>query len=212
MCHRPVALQTSSVAGTATTIVSLCTSMPTNRVDCSMTRPPVPEAPRQTIRRDPRSSTHRDDGSPLQAGYGHEVFGAEDDQGRYVKPSNRRGFDRGVSLVRYADDLVVTAPTREVLPTYVVPKLAAFLGERGLKLSEVKTRIVHVDDGFDFLGFTVRRYRGVVLTRPQKAKVVQHLRTIHDYLSGHRQATASQVIGELNPLIRGWANYYRHGA
>src|SRR3954451_14824390 len=73
MCHRPVALQTSSVAGTATTIVSLCTSMPTNRVDCSMTRPPVPEAPRQTIRRDPRSSTHRDDGSPLQAGYGHEV-------------------------------------------------------------------------------------------------------------------------------------------
>src|SRR3954451_17673830 len=74
MCHRPVALQTSSVAGTATTIVSLCTSMPTNRVDCSMTRPPVPEAPRQTIRRDPRSSTHRDDGSPLQAGYGHEVY------------------------------------------------------------------------------------------------------------------------------------------
>src|SRR3954465_8301303 len=48
--------------------------MPTNRVDCSMTRPPVPEAPRQTIRRDPRSSTHRDDGSPLQAGYGHEVY------------------------------------------------------------------------------------------------------------------------------------------
>src|SRR4051812_323961 len=47
--------------------------MPTNRVDCSMTRPPVPEAPRQTIRRDPRSSTHRDDGSLLQAGYGHEV-------------------------------------------------------------------------------------------------------------------------------------------
>ncbi|MFL5251527.1 MAG: hypothetical protein ACJ8AI_01295, partial [Rhodopila sp.] len=62
------------VAVTATTIVSLCTSMPTNRVDCSMTRPPVPEAPRQTIRRDPRSSTHRDGGSPLQAGYGHEVF------------------------------------------------------------------------------------------------------------------------------------------
>ena len=47
--------------------------MPTNRVDCSMTRPPVPEAPRQTIQRDPRSSTHRDDGSLLQAGYGHEV-------------------------------------------------------------------------------------------------------------------------------------------
>jgi RNA-directed DNA polymerase len=52
----------------------------------------------------------------------------------------------------------------------------------------------------------------VILTTPQKSKVVRHLRTIHDYLSGHRQATASQVISELNPLIRGWANYYRHGA
>src|ERR1700712_358882 len=124
------------------------------------------------------------------------LFGAEDDRGRYVKPSNRRGFDRGVSLVRYADDLVVTAPTREILSTYVVPKLTVFLAERGLKLSEAKTRIVHIDDGFDFLGFTVRRYRGVVLTRPQKAKLVQHLRTIGDYLRQHQQATASQIIGD----------------
>jgi len=70
------------------------------------------------------------------------LFGAEDDQGRYVRPSGRRGLDHGISLIRYADDLVVTAPTREVLATYVVPKLTAFLGERGLKLNEAKTRIV----------------------------------------------------------------------
>ncbi len=140
------------------------------------------------------------------------LFGAEDDQGRYVRPSKRRGLDHGIGLIRYADDLVVTAPTREVLATYVVPKLTAFLGERGLKLSEAKTRIVHVDEGIDFLGFTVRRYRGVVLTRPQKAKLVRHLRAIGDYLRQHRQATPSQIIGDLAPLIRGWANYYRHGA
>src|SRR3954447_24843080 len=59
--------------------------MPTNRVDCSMTRPPVPEAPRQTIRRDPRSSTHRDDGSPLQAGYGHEVYARVSTGGQSVQ-------------------------------------------------------------------------------------------------------------------------------
>jgi RNA-directed DNA polymerase len=140
------------------------------------------------------------------------LFGAEDERGRYVRPSLRRGSNRGISLVRYADDLVVTAPTREVLETYVVPKLAAFLAEQGLQLSEAKTRIVHIDEGFDFLGFTVRRYGGVVLTRPQKEKVVQHLRTIHDYLRQHRQATPSQIIGDLGPVIRGWANYYRHGA
>jgi RNA-directed DNA polymerase len=50
--------------------------------------------------------------------------------------------------------------------------LRAFLAERGLQLSETKTRIVHIDEGFNFLGFTVRRYRGVVLTQPQKEKVV----------------------------------------
>jgi RNA-directed DNA polymerase len=140
------------------------------------------------------------------------LFGAEDEQGRYVPPNRRRDSHRGVSLVRYADDLVVTAPTREVLETYVVPKLSAFLAERGLQLSEAKTRIVHIDEGFDFLGFTVRRYRGVVLTRPQKEKVTRHLRTIHDYLRQHRQATPSRIIGDLDPVIRGWANYYRHGA
>jgi RNA-directed DNA polymerase len=140
------------------------------------------------------------------------LFGAEDDRGRPVRPSYRRGLNRGIGLVRYADDLVVTAPSREVLERHVVPTLTAFLEGRGLKLSETKTRIVHIDDGFDFLGFSVRRYRGVILTPPQRSKVVRHLRTIHDYLGGHRQATASQVIRELNPLIRGWTNYYRHGA
>jgi RNA-directed DNA polymerase len=140
------------------------------------------------------------------------LFRAEDDQGRYVRPSRRHGRDQGIGLIRYADDLVVTAPTREVLSTHVVPKLTTFLAERGLKLSEAKTRIVHVDDGIDFLGFTVRRYRGVVLTKPQKAKLVRHLRAIHDYLRRHRQATPSQIISDLAPLIRGWASYYRHGA
>lgn len=140
------------------------------------------------------------------------LFGAEDKQGRHIRPNDRRGANRGISLVRYADDLVVTAPTREVLETYVVPKLSSFLAERGLQLSEAKTRIVHIDGGFDFLGFSVRRFRGVVLTRPQKEKVVQHLRTIYDYLHRHRQATPSRIIGDLGPVIRGWANYYRHGA
>jgi RNA-directed DNA polymerase len=140
------------------------------------------------------------------------LFGAEDERGRHVRPGLRPGSNHGISLIRYADDLVVTAPTREVLETYVGPKLSAFLGERGLRLSEAKTRIVHIDEGFDFLGFSVRRYRGVVLTRPQKEKVVRHLRAIHDYLRQHRQATPSQIIGDLGPVIRGWANYYRHGA
>src|SRR3954451_22505565 len=118
------------------------------------------------------------------------LLGAEEDQGRYVRPSQRRGLNRGLRLVRYADDLVATAPAHEILSSYVIPKLTAFLGKRGLRLSEAKTRIVHVDEGFDFLGFTVRRYKGMVLPKPQKAKLLRHLRGISDYLRQHRQATA----------------------
>src|SRR4051794_22961422 len=74
--------------------------MPTNRVDCSMTRPPVPEAPRQTIRRDPRSSTHRDDGSPLQAGYGHEVYARVSTEEQDTDPQTDELCAAGCTTIR----------------------------------------------------------------------------------------------------------------
>ena len=75
------------------------------------------------------------------------LFGAERPDGRQVTPCLRRGSNRGINLVRYADDFVVTAPSREVLEGYVIPRLAEFLAGRGLELSQAKTRIVHIDDG-----------------------------------------------------------------
>jgi RNA-directed DNA polymerase len=104
----------------------------------------------------------------------------------------------------------VLPPTREVLETYVVPTLTAFLAERGLRLSEAKTRIVQVTDGFTFLGFQIRRYGDKLLTKPQKEKVLAHLRDTKAYLRAHRQAPAGQIIRYLNPRIRGWCAYYRH--
>jgi RNA-directed DNA polymerase len=108
--------------------------------------------------------------------------------------------------------LVVTAPSREVLETHVIPRVEAFLARRGLRLSEAKTRIVHVDEGFDFLGFEVRRLGGTLLTRPAKAKVIAHLREIKAYLDVNKQAPVDKVIKKLGPVIRGWAYYYRHCA
>jgi RNA-directed DNA polymerase len=140
------------------------------------------------------------------------LFGAESATGRQVVPALRRGMNKGVSLVRYADDFVVTAPNRAVLEGHVLPVLGCFLSERGLKLNEAKTRIVHVDEGFDFLGFNIRRFGRKVLTKPQKEKVALHLRGIRDFLVRNRQAPTSIVIGELAPVIRGWSNYYRYGA
>ena len=66
------------------------------------------------------------------------LFGAEDVRGRYVRPSRRCGPNRGISLIRYADDLVVTAPTQDILLTHVVPALAKFLDERGLQLGSIR--------------------------------------------------------------------------
>ena len=84
------------------------------------------------------------------------LFGAEDTRGNPVAPAKRKGLNRGLSVVRYADDFVVTAPSREVLESYVIPRITGFLKQRGLGLSEAKTRVVHIDEGFDFLGFTIR--------------------------------------------------------
>ena len=139
------------------------------------------------------------------------LFGAETPQGKSISPALRKGENKGVSLTRYADDFVVTAPTREVLETYVKPKIEEFLQVRGLKLSEAKTRIVDVDEGFNFLGFHIRRYKKrKLLVKPQKEKVLGHLHSIKDYLNKHQTVKTEKVIRDLNPVIRGWANYYRH--
>ena len=140
------------------------------------------------------------------------LFGSLSPKGRQISPLQRSGKNRGISLIRYADDFVVTAPSKEVIESYVTPRITDFLGERGLQLSEAKTRVVHVDQGFDFLGFTIKRYSGkTLLARPAKAKVLAHIKRIKDLLSKHKQATQTGVIYCLNPIIGGWSNYYRNG-
>jgi RNA-directed DNA polymerase len=138
------------------------------------------------------------------------LFGAEDTTGRPRSPALRQGQDRGISLIRYADDFVVTAPSQEILESYVKPRLAAFLAARGLRMSETKTRVVHITTGFDYLGFTIRRFRRRLLTLPSKRNALKHIARIKGYLDRHQQAPAGQVIRDLNPVIRGWAAYYRH--
>ena len=138
-------------------------------------------------------------------------FESEKPNGEPLSPAFRKGKNKGINLIRYADDFVVTAPTKETLESYVIPKVEEFLAKRGLQLSEAKTRIVHVDEGFHFLGFEIRRYKDTLLTKPQKGKVMKHLQDIKAYLSNNKQAPAGKVIRDLNPVIRGWANYYRHG-
>lgn len=138
------------------------------------------------------------------------LFGSESLDGTHIPPAKRKGLDRGISVVRYADDFVVMAPSKEILETYAKPKITGFLKDRGLTLSEAKTKIIHSSEGFNFLGFTIRRFNNALITKPQKEKILNHIEQLKTYLDRHQQTPAGQVIKELGPVIRGWANYYRH--
>jgi hypothetical protein len=85
-----------------------------------------------------------------------------------------------------------------------------FLGERGLELSPEKTHITRIEDGFDFLGQNVRDYGGTVLVKPSRKNVATFLEKIRGIIKASKQATAGHLIVNLNPVIRGWANYHRH--
>lgn len=111
--------------------------------------------------------------------------------------------------IRYADDLIVCANTREQIEAAQLT-IEEWLKPRGLVLHPEKTRIVHIDDGFNFLSFSVRRYEGKCLIKPQKEKVLEFLARLRSWLNHHKQATAEHVIRQLNPILRGWANNYKH--
>jgi RNA-directed DNA polymerase len=111
-------------------------------------------------------------------------------------------------LVRYADDLVVLCHSRQQAEQ-AKARLAAWLAPRGLAFNEDKTRIVTLEEGFDFLGFTVRRYRGKLLIKPAKAAVRRIRERLRAEMRSLRGANAQAVIARLNPIVRGWSAYYR---
>jgi RNA-directed DNA polymerase len=112
-------------------------------------------------------------------------------------------------VVRYADDLVALCSTREQAEQ-VKARLADWLAPRGLAFNEDKTRIVHLSEGFDFLGFHVRRYsNGKLIIKPSKAAVKRFRRRLRTEMRDLRGGNAAMVIARLNPILRGWAAYYR---
>lgn len=123
-----------------------------------------------------------------------------------------------VHLVRYADDFVITGSSKELLETEVRPLVEEFLRERGLQLSEEKTLITHIRDGFDFLGQNLRKYggqrgensSGKLLIKPSRANVRAFLEQLREIVKGNKQATADHLVWLLNPKIVGWSNYHRH--
>jgi RNA-directed DNA polymerase len=111
-------------------------------------------------------------------------------------------------LIRYADDFVVHCHTRQEA-LEVKARLAAWLAPRGLAFNEDKTRVVSLSEGYDFLGFNVRRYARKMLIKPSNTALRRIRRRLRDELRSLRGSNAQAVIKRLNPIIRGWAAYYR---
>ena len=131
---------------------------------------------------------------------------------RYHPPSHR---DAGTAvpgspvLIRYADDLLALCHSSDQAEQ-VKARLAEWLGPRGLAFNEDKTRVVHLDQGCDFLGFNVRRYNGKLLIKPSKAALVRLRKRLSAEMRALRGLNAEAVLTSLNPIIRGWSAYYRH--
>jgi RNA-directed DNA polymerase len=115
-----------------------------------------------------------------------------------------------VHTIAYADDFIVTGDGKELLETKILPEVRRFMRERGLTLSEEKTVITHINDGFNFLGHNIRKYKGKLLIKPSKENIKRFLDNIRELVKKHPMVKQETLIGMLNPKIRGWANYHRH--
>ncbi len=115
-----------------------------------------------------------------------------------------------VNTIAYADDFIITGSSKEILEDKVKPAVRKFLAVRGLELSEEKTKITHIADGFDFLGFNIRKYNGKLLIKPAKQNVLKFIQNIKGIIKKNAATSAGTLIEVLSPKLRGWGNYYKH--
>jgi RNA-directed DNA polymerase len=120
-----------------------------------------------------------------------------------------RQYRLKVNLIRYADDFIITGPTKDVLENEVRPLVEQFLRDRGLQLSPEKTCITHIEEGFDFLGQNLRKYDGKLLIKPSKKNTHVFLEKVRTIIQTNATATQESLIRQLNPVILGWANYHK---
>jgi RNA-directed DNA polymerase len=115
-----------------------------------------------------------------------------------------------VNFIRYADDFIITGKSKRLLKESIQPVVEQFLKERGLTLSAEKTHITHIKQGFTFLGQTFRKAGNKLLIKPSKEGVQALVRKVGTLIRKHVSAPMEVLIGKLNTVLRGWANYHRH--
>jgi RNA-directed DNA polymerase len=131
-------------------------------------------------------------------------------EARFGKHRSKMAFQNKVNLVRYADDFIITGASKEILVEEALPLVENFLADRGLSLSVEKTKVIHIDEGFDFLGQNVRKYQGKLIIKPSRNNIKKFLGSVRNIVKDNKAAKQSSLIRLLNPMITGWANYHRH--
>ncbi|MEU6722057.1 group II intron maturase-specific domain-containing protein, partial [Nonomuraea sp. NPDC046802] len=137
----------------------------------------------------------------LETAAGVRYYPTDHHKAGHVKPGSP-------TVIRYADDLVALCHSQRQAEQ-VKAQIAEWLTPRGLTFNEEKTRIVHIDDGYDFLGFNVRRYNGTLLIKPSKAAIQRIRERLRVEFRALRGANEAAVIARINPITRGWTAYYR---
>ncbi|MCP4131670.1 MAG: group II intron reverse transcriptase/maturase, partial [bacterium] len=121
---------------------------------------------------------------------------------------NYRHNKNKVHFIRYADDFIVTAGSKEVA-VEVREMINKFISHRGLELAEDKTSITHIQEGFDFLGWNARKYGDKLLIKPSKNSFKENAVKIRTAIKEGRAMSQEKLIAILNPIIRGWCNYHQ---
>lgn len=115
-----------------------------------------------------------------------------------------------VNFVRYADDFIITGKSKTILENNILPAVVEFLNPRGLTLSEEKTKITYIKNGFTFLGQTFRKHGNTLHITPSKEGVLALIRKVGALIRKYTSAPMVMLIKKLNEVLRGWANYHRH--
>lgn len=131
-------------------------------------------------------------------------------EGKLRSNNLRQQYKEKINVIAYADDFVVTAANEHLIHDKIIPILKAALSEVGLELSKEKTKITSIYDGFNFLGFNVRKYKnGKTLIKPSKVNINTFLRDIRAIIKDGTALPTDKLIYRLNEKIIGWTNYYR---
>jgi RNA-directed DNA polymerase len=147
-----------------------------------------------------------------------EHFCAKDDHGtRWRREAHRKHGGAYYRIIRYADDFVIMVCGAKAHADALWEEVTAVLAPLGLRLSESKTRVCHIDEGFDFLGFRIQRHlkkgttRKHVYTYPSKKALLSVTAKVRALTNRSRHLTLEDLLRQLNLVLRGWCAYFRHG-